>query len=220
MSERSSVRSSSIFAVLPLAAAVCCAVVVGCASSDAVTGADETTAFDTTAAHGDGGTTATDGGTTTGDGGVKTIVPSQLAASLTAAGLDIHQLPKLESLPDAQLHKVMSTFTKALGVQCNGCHDTSDYSASTPQKIIALNMWDQFVLGLKTKDGSAFYCDSCHQGQKDFLDRSSHQGLASFMSANFVGKLQRVDGQTHDCSTCHGNPFKGDIFKDIWHDGE
>jgi hypothetical protein len=204
MTQRSSVRSSSLFAVLPLLAGLSCAIVAGCASS-AATGSDETTAFETTAA---------DGGTTTG------IVPSQLAADLTAAGLDIRRLPKLESLPDATLHKVMKTFTKALGVQCNGCHDTSDYSATTPQKIIALNMWDEFVLGLKTKDGSAFYCDSCHQGQKDFLDRSNHQGLANFMSANFVGKLQRVDGQTHDCSTCHGNPFQGDIFKDIWHDGE
>jgi hypothetical protein len=112
----------------------------------------------------------------------------------------------------------MRTFTKSLGVQCNGCHDTTDFSKPTPQKTIAGHMWNDFVKQLSLADGSgALYCDSCHNGQKDFLDRSNHPALAAWMKANFVGKLKRNDGAAHNCGTCHGNPFQGDIFGALWH---
>src|SRR5262249_54676169 len=141
-------------------------------------------------------------------------VASQLVADLTAAGLDPQHLPPLDSLEPAKLKKVMKTFTKALNVQCSGCHDTSDYSISTPNKRIAARMWSDFAQGLALKDGGALYCDSCHQGKGAFLDRHDPQGLRQRMSTNFVGKLQRTDGVEQGCTTCHGDPFRGDIFKD------
>jgi hypothetical protein len=196
---------------LTLAMAVVGCVVGGCNAS---TNADEnsTTALNTThAGTSDGGTT-TDASTAW-----RGPVATSLTADLQRAGLTAGSLPALDSLDDNTRIKVMKTFTKALGVQCNFCHDTSDFSLPTPRKKIAARMWSDFVLGLQLKSGGAMYCDSCHGGKPDFLDRSSEPVLEQWMSDNFVGKLKRTDGADHSCDTCHGSPFHGDIFKDVWH---
>ena len=146
-----------------------------------------------------------------------TVSGSQLTADLAAAGLDPRALPPLDTLDPRTRIKVMKTFTRALGVQCNFCHDTSNYEASTPNKRIAARMWSDFVRGLALRDGSVLYCDSCHAGHSEILDRSDIPKLRAWMAENFVGKLQRTDGAEHRCRTCHGDPFQGDIFKDVWH---
>ncbi len=141
---------------------------------------------------------------------MKPIVASKLLGELTAAGLDPSKLPALNELTDAQRKAVMKSFTEALGVKCTACHQ-KDFKVMTPQKYIAEKMWDEFVRKL-SMNGSALYCDSCHQGSATFLDRSDKKALGAFMKENFVVKLTRKDGAEHSCATCHGDPFNGEIL--------
>jgi len=101
-----------------------------------------------------------------------------MGAELKALGLTPGALPPLDQLPPATLRKVMKTFTKTLGSRCEACHVAGDFAAPTPRKAIALGMWNHFVRGLETKDGSPIYCDSCHQGSMTpLLDRHDQKAL-------------------------------------------
>jgi hypothetical protein len=105
--------------------------------------------------------------------------------------------------------KVLRTFNESMGIQCNSCHDLSDYSIETKQKEIARAGWDEISRGLVMADGSgAIYCDSCHYGKFDFLDRSKgYDGIAQWMADNFVAKLADKSGEAMACTTCHkGGP--------------
>lgn len=115
-----------------------------------------------------------------------------------------------------KLKAVMKSFTVALGTDCGGCHKVDptqpsgfDFLAPTPEKNIADKMWSQIVKKLKHKNGSAIYCDSCHQdqarqGRKEFLDRTDLTALADFMAVNFQDSLVHTNGDANTCSTCHG----------------
>ena len=151
----------------------------------------------------------------------------RIVSTLAAAGMSVDNLPDLTTLknePDhTRLHAVMKSFTIALGTDCSGCHIANattgaDFAVDTPRKNVARRMWSTFLGGLERKDGSAIYCDTCHQGKVTFLDRSDHHVLAGWMKTNFVQSLARRDGAQHDCSTCHGDPFKGN-FLDDWEQG-
>ena len=144
-------------------------------------------------------------------------IPSTMGDALVAAGLDPANLPSLDALDDTQRDAVMQTFDDALGLQCGDCHE-ADPSLPTRRTRIAGKMWDQFVRGLRFSDGSAIYCDSCHQGALTFLDRRdlSPTGLlAAWMGAAYVTPLARSDGNAHSCATCHGDPYVG-RFLDGW----
>ncbi|MDB4965920.1 MAG: hypothetical protein JWN44_1609 [Myxococcales bacterium] len=144
---------------------------------------------------------------------------SSLLATLQSSGLDPAKLPDSPKLLDDALRdRVMDSFTVSLGLKCAGCHDGVNYEASTPNKRVALGMWQHFVRGLKLAGGQPLWCDSCHQGRATFLDRSDDDALAAWMDANFVGKLVRSDGGKHACATCHGTPFDGH-FLDGWQKG-
>jgi hypothetical protein len=131
---------------------------------------------------------------------------------LKEAGLDPKKLPKLSQIERSKIGKVMNTFTKALGYKCMDCH-TDDFKAWTPKKRVAEHMWNEYVAALAMDDGSPLYCDSCHQGRAKLLDHHDKKAVGTFMKANFVEKLKRVDKKDHECSTCHGDPFEGDILK-------
>ncbi len=140
------------------------------------------------------------------------IRASQMAGDLQAAGVDLKKLPRdLGKLEPVKLRKVMNTFTKSLGVQCNKCH-LDDFKAPTPMKKVAARMWSDFVVGLQTEDGSPLYCDSCHQGKPEYLAKGDKKALSGWMDANFVKKLKRADKKDHGCETCHGEPFDGDFL--------
>jgi hypothetical protein len=139
-----------------------------------------------------------------------------MEADLKEIGLDPAALPPIAKLPPNQLRKVMKTFTKALGVPCAGCHDTNDFRAATPQKKIATHMWNDFTRGLALEGGGAIYCDSCHEGHKDVLDRRDLKALGERMEQTYVKPLKRTDGRDHTCETCHGDPFEGKIFTKLW----
>ncbi|CAN5924672.1 hypothetical protein BH11MYX4_BH11MYX4_28500 [soil metagenome] len=147
----------------------------------------------------------------------ETIDP-KVVSTLTGAGIDVNELGELDTLlaSPSKLKAVMTSFTIALGTTCTGCHEGSgnkvDYEAETPKKKIAKKMWTEFVRDLRKKDGSALYCDSCHQGKMEFLDRADDRSLGAWMKENFVGKLARADRAEHGCATCHGEPFVGDVL--------
>lgn len=153
---------------------------------------------------------------------LRVAIDPTILSTLTSGGLDIKNLPDdLETIVTDRdkIHAVMTSFTIALGTTCEGCHVKAgaklDFKADSEKKKIAKGMWTNFVRALKNKDGSAIYCDSCHQGKMQFLDRADNRSLGAWMKVNFVDKLARVDGKDHSCATCHGTPFDGS-FIDKW----
>lgn len=149
-------------------------------------------------------------------GPMKNIAPSAMLEDLKKIGLDPKNLPPLSKVDPEKLRLLMNTFKKSLGVQCNGCHDPNDMKAWTPNKRIASGMWNELVRKLTFEDGSPLYCDSCHQGSAELLDRKDKKALSAWMDANFVSKLKRADvdpkgrskAAEHSCDTCHGDPFE------------
>lgn len=150
---------------------------------------------------------------------IRTTIDAQVTSTLKAAGIDVNDPGDFDTLlrSPSKLKAVMTSFTIALGTTCTGCHVSAgnevDYEAPTPKKKIAKKMWSEFVRKLQTKDGGAIYCDSCHQGKMEFLDRADDRSLGAWMQENFVDKLARTDGAAHACTTCHGDPFRGAILE-------
>jgi hypothetical protein len=150
---------------------------------------------------------------------LRETIDAQVTSTLKAAGIDVNDPGDFETLLTSQskLKAVMTSFTIALGTTCTGCHEGSgnriDYEAETKNKKIAKKMWSEFVRKLQKKDGGAIYCDSCHQGKMEFLDRADDRSLGAWMQENFVDKLARTDRAEHACTTCHGDPFSGDILE-------
>ena len=141
-------------------------------------------------------------------------IPSAMGDRLAAAGLDLAKLPALDEIGDDQIVDVMKIFTASLGATCKDCH-TADKKEDTPNKLIAQKMWSEFAQKLTLVDGQPVFCDSCHKGKLQFLDRSDEKQLGGWMKTNFVGGLVRKDGQKHTCGTCHGTPFVPG-FLDDW----
>lgn len=148
-------------------------------------------------------------------GPMKEIAPTAYAEDLKAIGLDPANLPPLGKMEPDKLRKVMKLFAKSLGVQCTACHNGNDFRAPTPKKKIAAKMWEKWVLGLSMESGGAVFCDSCHQGKMEYLDRHDKKALSDWMEKNFVSKMKRRDAKDHGCETCHGDPFENK-FVDAW----
>lgn len=165
---------------------------------------------------GDAGATTAPPTTTPGakTGPMRPIAPTEMGPALKELGLDVKNLPPLNKIPPDKIRKVMSTFTKALGTQCTGCHDGDDFKKATPNKKVAARMWNEFVRGYAMEGGGAVYCDSCHgsqgNGKMTFLVRDPGlKELSKWMDENFVSKLKKPNGQEHSCETCHGDPMEG-----------
>lgn len=139
-----------------------------------------------------------------------------MEAELREIGLDPKALPRLSEMDPASLRRVMKPISKALGVQCIHCHDTSSFKAPTRNKRIATHMWNDFTRALSLADNAPLFCDSCHGGKATFLDRSSIPSVADWMRDNYDAKLVRVDKAEHGCETCHGDPFEGKILTKLW----
>lgn len=142
-----------------------------------------------------------------GLGAMGGVHPSRMEGALRRAGLDIRALPPLETLPPGPKQRVMRTFSEALGVPCLGCHAPGDdFKADTKRKRVARRMWNEIVRVVEMKDGSAVYCDSCHDGALYHLDRRNKNDVAAYMCNAMIGDMRRIDGRAHDCTTCHGDP--------------
>jgi hypothetical protein len=134
---------------------------------------------------------------------MKPPVPSAMLQDLQALGLEAKSLPPIEKLAPRTLRGVMKLMTKSLGGKCGDCHQEGDFAAPTRRKKIAARMWDEFAAKLVLADGSPLFCDSCHQGRIQQLDRRDKKALSHWMDDNFVAKLGRKDGKSHECETCH-----------------
>lgn len=135
---------------------------------------------------------------------MKSPVPTAMADDLKALGLDIKNLPPIEKLEPRALRGVMKLMAKSLGVKCGDCHQEGDFAAPTRRKKIAAHMWDEFAAKLSLAEGPApLFCDSCHQGRTVLLDRRDKKVLSKWMDDNFAAKLQRKDGKSEECESCH-----------------
>lgn len=182
-------------------------------------------------------TTTTDAGSVTPevDAGMMTMdasgslngshvpTPSMMAAKLTAAGLDIKNLQPMDATiaatknDPAKMKALMEAISSSLAVKCNFCHTASDgdggidFTAPSPKKKIATKMWDEFVVKLKFANNDPLFCDSCHAGTANLLDRDPGT-ISTFMGSSYVGQFARKDGMTHRCATCHGEPFSPEFI--------
>lgn len=148
--------------------------------------------------------------------------PSKMLGALTDAGVDLKAGVRLADLPMPQKKKVMRLFNDALGYEgCAGCHAEGpdgklDMHIETRHMKIAERMYDDIVLKLRDSEGGLLFCDSCHNGSEHILNKGDKTALKALMKQDYVAKLQRADGQKHECATCHSEPFQGDIFADVW----
>jgi Cytochrome c7 and related cytochrome c len=143
-------------------------------------------------------------------GNNKPVVASALMAGLAEAGINVSNLPPLEKIAGAQQTKVMNTFTKSLGVNCKFCH-TNNFAEDHPMKNVARRMWNEFVRGVAF-EGGALYCDSCHQGKVEPLDKSDKKVLGAWMDAEYTKRMKR-NSQAQTCATCHGEPFNPEFIE-------
>jgi len=145
-------------------------------------------------------------------------VPKVTTKTVTLAALDIDakRLPDLTAIRAKTMPALMDTFDDSLDACCMDCHVRDDPKAPTVEKRIAHEMWSQYAREFTTVDGGAVYCDSCHQGQLRFLDRSDSKALSTWMQTNYVDKLRLRDGSRVECATCHGRPFEPHIFQNLW----
>jgi hypothetical protein len=143
------------------------------------------------------------------------ITKSAFAEDLKKLGIDPLKPPPLNKLSPDIMRKLMPTFAKSLGVKCAACHDTDNFKTWTPKKRVASKMWQEFVVGMAMEDGTPLYCDSCHGGHMQFLDRHDKKALSAWMDTNYVKKLKRTDKKEATCEGCHGDPFEP-LFLSTW----
>ena len=133
------------------------------------------------------------------------LAATAFADELRGLGVDPLALPRFEQLTPVQVRRVMSLFTRSLGVACTECHDANDTRAPTRNKRVAVRMWNEMMRENTSTLGPVF-CDSCHGGAAKFLVRGDHELAAVYMSENYTDKLKRRDGKDLECETCHGDP--------------
>jgi hypothetical protein len=146
---------------------------------------------------------ATAGTATAAHVDMKAPIASAMGSELQAIGLDPQNLPPMQKLDPKALRGVMKLLARSLGAKCGDCHSEGDFAAPTRRKRIAARMWNEFAANLTTMDGSAVFCDSCHQGRFVQLDRTDKKALAAWMKASFVDGLKRRDGRSEECESCH-----------------
>lgn len=143
---------------------------------------------------------------------MSSVHPTRFAADLQALGLDPKNLPQMEALDARQVRRVMGLFTKSLGVRCEACHQQSGFNKATPMKIATREMWNQITRGRTTAGGEPIFCDSCHDGNRRFLDRRDDKALGAWMKKELVEGLSHPSHAKEGCASCHGDPFEPDII--------
>ncbi len=183
----------------------------------------------TSDSQGDGDAVEGDGGTADSEGGDATpkpapenveavsVTPSKMVDALKKLGIDVNKFPDLGKLPLAKKKKLMPLFQQALGMDsCQGCHAEGDFKKKTKNVKMASGMWKHYVQDLKLDQGGTLFCDSCHAGNTHVLPRGDKDAMDKFMAAEYEGKLSRMDGEDHSCTTCHTDTMEFKVFKDVW----
>jgi len=71
-----------------------------------------------------------------------------------------------------KLKPIMKSWSKALGVDCDGCHDTDDFSKDTKHKKVARKMMGISAAATRAvrkatgKRKAKVTCKTCHNGRK------------------------------------------------------
>ncbi len=109
----------------------------------------------------------------------------------------------------------MKRIAKSLGVECTHCHIAKnpdgeiDHEAPSPLKETAIHMKVHFVDSLKTADGKALTCVSCHNGAAHFLPRdmkdAKPSNLAEHMDRREIIRIMRSQAKQLGvkCDFCH-----------------
>jgi hypothetical protein len=161
--------------------------------------------------------TATPGAKPTAGPPSTPIQPSKLLDDLKKAGINLAAIGPLEKVPLATKKKVMPLFQKSLGFEaCTGCHVEGDFKKDTHNMKVARQMWNHFVVQLRDEKGGNVFCDSCHSGKAQVLNRSDKDAVKKFMESDYVGKLARADKKDHECATCHGDAMELKIIDKLW----
>lgn len=161
------------------------------------------------------------------------VVASTLEAKLTEAGVDAANPPTWATVEQIWVSKeseghpavlaaatpLMTLFSESLGIECLQCHTNADHTVPEDRRNIVAGMWDEWVHGVRLKEGGLLFCDSCHQGKEEFLERGDEVALESWMQVNFVANFTRVDGRPQSCASCHNQPFDEE-FLDKWAMGQ
>jgi hypothetical protein len=101
---------------------------------------------------------------------------------------------------------IMKQVSVELGVECDYCHDVTDFAAPSVAKQIANYMFAHYASGLVRQGGAAISCGDCHHGQaKPLGDRKERQRIKQLMKTEYVDALRiRANGAALECATCHG----------------
>ena len=110
----------------------------------------------------------------------------------------------------------MKRIAKSLGVECTHCHiaekpnGETDFEAMSPLKETAIHMKVHFVDSLKTADGGALTCKTCHNGAHRFLPRDVSKATPSGLVASGMSRkeiLKTMSAIKKDlgvkCDFCH-----------------
>ncbi|HSO00752.1 MAG TPA: hypothetical protein VLS89_20810 [Candidatus Nanopelagicales bacterium] len=145
------------------------------------------------------------------------LTATAMEAELKKIGLNLQKLPELEKMTLAQKKKVMPLLQKSLGMEsCQGCHVEGDFKKETRDMKVAREMWRHFVVPLRTEQGGAVFCDSCHGGKEHVLARADKKAVEAFMEDQYEHKLTLADKSDMECSTCHGDTMELKIIEKLW----
>ncbi|MDA0745164.1 MAG: hypothetical protein O2954_01515 [bacterium] len=109
----------------------------------------------------------------------------------------------------------MKKIAQSLGVKCSHCHIATtpegkpDFEAPSPLKKTAIQMKMHFVDSLKTADGQAVTCETCHQGAARFIPRDLTNAKPSNLSEHMPRKeifqhMKQIEADLGvKCDFCH-----------------
>ena len=114
----------------------------------------------------------------------------------------------------------MKVIAKSLGVQCTHCHIAKtpegkpDFEPMSPLKNTAIHMKVHFVDSLRTSEGEAVTCLTCHGGEARFLPRGTEKPATRLMEGMERPDIMRVmKGFTKaldvKCLFCHEKNASG-----------
>ncbi len=146
---------------------------------------------------------------------LRPLVPTAFASQLAELGFDAGRLPPLSEVSLGVKSDLMALMSRSLGVECTVCHASeTDFRAETRNKAITRKMWSEFVVGRALKEGPVF-CDSCHQGQAQVLQRERRADVKAYMKTEYARLIDSA-GHAAGCEDCHGRPLQPQIFAQLW----
>jgi hypothetical protein len=113
-----------------------------------------------------------------------------------------------EARCQAEVVEIMTETARALGVNCDHCHDARDFRRSTPKKEIANWMATKLVPSLRRRDGGPVSCADCHasegRGVASILGEPRRRDRSvEWMTTVLSERFETSQGTPLYCRTCH-----------------